>query len=242
MISCTFLPERVSLFPPRDQELVVRYLRTEKILFPALPPPSGCVASRDVWLAVGSWDPDRTALVFTSHAGKSATADILRDVSAEGFACWSRQLVDTVLRIHPHVTPVSRGSLVEIGSRRNSVGTIGSLLRSVLHVVYGGVCQLCRRPTPFEDAQIEHIFPTSKSLETVRRELLARGCGANMLDDFLGTYWPSSANDLKNLTLACAECNRRKSDRLLSPLAAEMLLVQAVRRAPQVSARMRSRI
>ncbi|MFF5097869.1 MULTISPECIES: HNH endonuclease signature motif containing protein [Actinosynnema] len=80
-----------------------------------------------------------------------------------------------------------------------------SVLRLALLESWGNRCYMCSRPTDFSNIQIDHIIPQDTKKDKLA-ELLSLHLSPERREGF-------DIHALGNLAPACAECNRKKSNR-----------------------------
>lgn len=109
-------------------------------------------------------------------------------------------------------------------------------IRRVVWRVYGGKCQYCALPVKLPPGGIvlEHIIPTAVPLAEVAQRLRAMGVTAATVREFCERFLPPRHDCVLNYSLACSACNLKKGPRLLHPVALEVALAKARRKAKRM--------
>lgn len=171
-------------------------------------------------IGIASWGTCR-------HCGEALTDE-------DGWQSWFDFSACDACRSRPSVPAVRRKSPRRVLPAPSDLLPPDANTRAALHAAYGGTCQYCERPVSLERCQVEHIVPASLPLANLVAALVDAGAERGMAEQFVRDLAPPIHDCALNYMLACATCNGRKGDRVVSPMALDLLLRRAKSRAGRV--------
>jgi 5-methylcytosine-specific restriction endonuclease McrA len=150
-------------------------------------------------------------------------------------------ITDEWVKVDPPTTPkmpLTRRDL----TKTSRILTSDLDLRAAMHRAFHGKCQMCYRDLALSyEMEIDHIFPTSKTVDDIRQDLIVQGLESVHADAFLARRWHGTHDCVLNYTVLCSDCNLRKTNDTLDVAALSLMFTYTAKQADEVIAQVNAR-